>query len=552
MGRWSLTPPTEEELGISRTECYSYGFLWGGLLAISEIERYVLYVCLVASSSSSSSSSLGGCDAFLSTYALWTLRGSILAFANEITSGWLTDFLSSRRHRQLIRQLLLFMLVATILMIYLIIATPLEARTSGLSSMVVAEVLLHLNHFAMIQVMSSLWKLFKARIDSTKEHQTLKCQTPSHNSDQENMAAGIVGVVGDVVSEVISGISLTVTVFWIAPMGFITSVKFLCSVQIILLFVVMLFSHSRLLWQLDGVVPAEFQSPQIRSQDPDTFPHHEEEVVQEQPQTPSEEAATKGPLVKEKKIHNRTLLQFLKHTLSKRVDYIWSSSPVLHSFCHSHILILLYGALADPLTLMVTEEAESYTATTTAITTAQVIPHLANWPKCESVLIDLLAQGAILDLVFFVGTILYSGTLLRCPPGVYYGKVLPWLSVLAGCCLFSIPISMRFSLRQLRMFLLASCQVIIYFFNSFDYYVLTTSTRSKYYGVVMSFYALIQHGLNFLTVTLMSIKVQVPALLAWCGVLLLASAWHGWHFRKVFSATNWADDPSSSSEDLDK
>lgn len=185
---------TNGDLPIGLGERIRFALIWGLNLAQQDFEKYLLYFLLTRVSSPP-------CD-YVSVYSLWILVASIIAYPVNVLSGWLTDYLSSYQNHVLQASLVLqtgfFWAMFGMLL-----------RRNGFW----AQVFYQLRQAAMVQSMTSVWKLIKIRLDV--ETQRSWARNPAAVKvgrllDTENVVVSGIGNTGDLVSEVVEVLALVV------------------------------------------------------------------------------------------------------------------------------------------------------------------------------------------------------------------------------------------------------------------------------------------------------------------------------------------------------
>ena len=179
-----------------------------------------------------------------------------------------------------------------------------------------------------------------------------------------------------------------------------------------------------------------------------------------------------------------TLLNFVE----TRFAYVWKTKSVFHTLTHSFTILLLYSIISNPLTVLIMRYNSEANTAFKAIETGTIaeLPTRNNF--CSGLVLDLVWQGAVLNVIFVVGSAIYAVTLTKCPPRLYYAYCQPMLFLVTGLCVF-VASSFRSSAIFFLM-LLSTSQVIPYYLNSFNYFVLSTATHADFYGFTTTCYAL--------------------------------------------------------------
>eukprot|EP00727_Mastigamoeba_balamuthi_P008982 m51a1_g4706 hypothetical protein (541) ;mRNA; r:254125-256817 len=508
----SLSPESETVASPSpalpRPLCLRFGLLWGACLAQWDFEKYVLYGLLAS-----------GERGFVDTYARWALASTFVSIASELLNGLVADLVRPALQRLLLVVLSFAELAA---MCGMVAATLCSWGGWWAQSLYVARQL------CMLQSMSGVWKLLKASMDHRR---SAAGGHRAHDSDAENHVTGLVGITGDLSSEAyefavlgaltLSGAPFAACVRLLAAAGValsVANVSLTLHVALCALPATALLGHRRphrAAAASAPVAPAVPSAPAAHVPSPSPSRQH----------TPTCECAER--YVADAAAEQGGRRGGLGRWAGKRARYVWQTPAVRHSFAHALLNFFLYGAIAYPVTLLATEEGADPAAPSSVL------------------LRDLVQQGATLNAVFLLATGLYSRTLLRCPPSRYYRRALPALCVVTGACTLALT-ALRLG-KAARMVLLSVSQVLPYFLNSYDYYVLCTAVREEYYGAVMSAYALVSHGVGVVFTALMGADLPLGALLAACTALLAASAWHGSLMHKHFAAPDWASASGSTS-----
>lgn len=185
---------THGELPLGQAERIRFALIWGINLAQQDFEKYFLYFLLTRISDPP-------CD-YVSVYSLWILIASIIAYPVNVLSGWLTDYVSKFQNHvlqiSLVLQTLFFLA-----MFYMLLKG--EALW--------AQVFYQIRQAAMVQSMTSTWKLIKIRLDV--EIQRSWARYPSSVKvgrllDTENVVVSGIGNMGDLVSGIVEVVALVV------------------------------------------------------------------------------------------------------------------------------------------------------------------------------------------------------------------------------------------------------------------------------------------------------------------------------------------------------
>jgi len=457
-----------------RDDCGMLGVAWGFLLAAGDFRQYLLYavLCVAAGMNASATGVL---------YAAWVARGSVIALVWELLlSGWATDLMRLSQHR-----LALFLLPPIDALAFaaaaLLAFASASATTTAAVQLVTAEVFYHLSTMAHTQATTSLWKVLKLRLSGG-------------TSDREQAANSVVSAIGDVVAEVFEALLLALSAL-LAALRPVAMVGIVGSCMAVLL-VLSVASCMRVLSTVQLVSPLD--NTAYEGSPSPTPPLHQEHVTQ-------------------------------KFRVPEWLRSVVSRPPLLHSFIHAQVGLLLYGLLGTPLVLALATNGKP---------AAKEAPEPGR--SCSGMVTDLIAQGAVINVAFLFGAVLYSAAILRRPPRSYYGVV---LLVVAGITMFAllmVPIVSVLVWEFPRMVVVSACQVVVYHLNTYDYSVMTACMPSCHYGRISSVYAAATHLLHLVNTFLLWSQAPLRIIVFLGALLLAVSALHGFWMRKLFIKSDWS------------
>lgn len=594
---------TKGELPLGKCERVLFALIWGVNLAQQDFEKYFLYFLLTRISNPS-------CD-YVSVYSLWILVASVIAYPVNILSGWLTDYLT-RFQNHVLQVALVLQTAFFVAMFYML----LERDAFW------AQVFYQIRQAAMIQTMTSTWKLIKIRLDV--EIQRSWVRHPSSVKvvrllDTENVVVSGIGNMGDIVSAVVE-------VFTLAIFYLLTKFLTVRNVGIGLFATSLFFNVVPLLLSL-GISRKDLVSPLQEGYSfiPEDGTSTSASTVASATSSISNygdfgkeaDASAKGGSVMAEDapflLASRSALEpsagygataaasassnqhinagydvrgigggssssgsggssyggmgiedelgaqiladddfvapepeyYGKHGTGrlhnawgwvwKRLRYIATTRPVVNAMCHSLLVTFLYYFMAYPVTVLInTEDNEE------ALSSESNPATVSNF--CHNTLVNLLRQGAILMLCYFVLSLVYMAFLVRCPPRVYYTFILPFLSLLTALSLVIILLMRRSIKKYILNFVISIAQIIPYYINSYSYYVLNTSIRQDYYGFVQALYALFTQAILISTNFSLYYSVPEVILVGVCLLLIVFAALHGFLMKSIFKNPDWADE----------
>lgn len=223
-----------------------------------------------------------------------------------------------------------------------------------------------------------------------------------------------------------------------------------------------------------------------------------------------------------------------KPAASSLLELSSGNAPLMHSFWHAQVGLVLFGLLGSPLNLAL--------ATSVPLPSSPSPLKLANTaePKCPGVVVELLAQGAIVNVSFLAGAVLYSATMLKRTPRAFYGMLLNSISGLTTVALLAVPLVSLLHGSILRLLLVSVSQVVVYHLNSYDFSVLTACTPANRYGAVMAVYAAVSHILHLLATAAIWAHLSAGSIIVMCTLLLAFLATYGHWMRGLFLRQDWA------------
>ena len=183
---------TTAPLPIGFLERLRFGLIWGLNLAQQDFEKYLLYFLLTKVAEPA-------CD-YYSIYSEWIIIAAIISYPINILSGWLTDYTGKFQHR--VQQIALGL--QTLALFGLIISA-----LSGHSQW--GQFFYQIRQAAMVQSMTSVWKLLKIRIDVENARAWVRdpdSMAGGRALDVENVVVSGVGNFGDISSEGVEMVTL--------------------------------------------------------------------------------------------------------------------------------------------------------------------------------------------------------------------------------------------------------------------------------------------------------------------------------------------------------
>ena len=176
---------TTAPLPIGFFERLRFGLIWGLNLAQQDFEKYLLYFLLTKVAEPA-------CD-YYSIYSEWIIVAAIISYPINILSGWLTDYTGKFQHR--VQQIALGL--QTLALFGLIISALAGHSQWG-------QFFYQVRQAAMVQSMTSVWKLLKIRIDVENARSWVRdpdSMAGGRALDVENVVVSGVGNFGDIASE---------------------------------------------------------------------------------------------------------------------------------------------------------------------------------------------------------------------------------------------------------------------------------------------------------------------------------------------------------------
>jgi len=468
---------------------YKFGFLYGFNLSQQDFDKYILYFLITQVTNSC------GFDSY---FALWLLINSIITFPGSLFSGWITDYTEKIQNRTFQISILLQTLLQ--LAMILLALFPIQY------SLLLISIAYQIRQVAVLQSATSMWKLVKIQleIDFMLSHETQR------DLLEENKIVSRCGNYGDLISDFCEVVALG-ALYFLSSYGYF---------DFFLIFIII--SSIGLSFNIAALI-LSFTCHKI----PDNFnitnkrlpqKHISDDEVLADPSPKEEDLILPDNVLKPKRsflgkcrtIYNDIIIRFA---------YLYHGTIVLHALLHALLGLFVYNFVEYPVAL---GEAKDNT------------DHINKTPSsfCGGYLINLLMQGAILNISFFIGSILYALTLVKCPPKTYYKWVLPLLVIITACVIGVLLLD--FHSHLLLSILIAIGQIIPYYQNTYDQYVFTTYVREEYYGFIYSLYNFTTQIIYNITAVLLSREIRLPVIIVICIVLLGLSVFYGFFIYRKF------------------
>lgn len=566
---------TNAPLPIKFWERLRFGLIWGLNLAQQDFEKYFLYFLLTNVASPA-------CD-YYSVYSEWLVIAAAISYPINILSGWLTDYTGKFQHR--VQQIALALQT---LALFGLIGCALTGHSAW------GQFFYQVRQAAIIQSMTSVWKLLKIRIDVENARSWIRdpdSMAGGRALDVENVVVSGVGNFGDIASEAVE----------MGTLGTLYLMSFYCKVETlaIVAYVITLILNIIPLLLSFTVRTKDLRIPPIpalvkRAMEGNSYGTGGDDLTNRKgndvPQENSSAAADGGegeednvvllessgnssvpsavigegaPSKKSRfdssrKYESQSILSSgdepseadraedaqatWKDRLYEgwiwvwvRVKYTFVTMPVINTMVHSVCVLIMYYMMTYPITLLInTEDKESsYSDEAT----------LDNY--CHGTLSSLLRQGVILMACYLVLSFMYMALLVRCPPRVYYKWIIGILETATGLALVGI-LLFRNAMPGVALNLLVSfAQILPYYINAYTYYVMNTAIRQDYYGFILAIYAFGSNAVLIGADYVLYLQVNAYVLVVVC-IIFMGITWaHGFMMRRLFYDPNWAEKASS-------
>ena len=523
-------------LPLSLWERCKFGMIWGLNLAQQDFEKYLLYFMLTRCGDPA-------CG-YLELYSEWLLVASIIAFPVNIVSGWLTDFTSERQHR--VQQGSLLLQTVCLAGMY-VLATTGHGRW--------AQVLYQVRQACIVQSMTSVWKILKIRLDVVTQQAYLRDPAGGDErlKDVENVVVSFVGVFGDISAEVIEMAALGACLLLRARLGVaaMSVAMALMSLAMNVVPIVLAFTVTT----RDLTLPMSEIAFDALRHGADPAATERDALLRAQATAQRRRARLYA-----RPCGTRAAQRVRRGArwLWRRLRYMCTTPTVINTALHSLTVLLMYNILTYPITLLVQTETSSdasllpppaLSSSTSTSTSTSADDGTASF--CHGTLINLVEQGVVLQLCYFVFSLLYMLFLVQCPPRIYYIFVQPFLVVVTAASLVAILLWRARMPHLLLTVIVSVAQIVPFYINTFTYYVFNTAVRQDYYGVVLAVYAFGSQTMQVIVSYILYSSVAVQLLVFICGGLLIVIVIHGVAMNKLFYNPNWADQASSSDDDDD-
>jgi hypothetical protein len=468
-----------------------FGCLWGFQVCQQDFEKYLIYFIIT--------NATFDCE-FDTIFASWLLVNSFITFPGSLISGWVTDYTSKKQNRTVQISVLLqtvFQLVMILLSAY---RNP--------YSLALMSFAYQLRQAAIVQSGSSIWKLVKIHLEINH----FLSQESERNPELENAIVSKIGNYGDMVADCSEIIFLGIA-YLITNAGYIsfnqTFIAMSCysmGLNCMVLFISFTFRD------IPDYLQSKKQIPQEKH-DSD-----EEEITVDELNTEEE---VKRILPTKSKTTFIRKCKDVYYFLAIRFGYLIRASIVLHTLLHAMLGLVVYSFVEYPIAL---GEADDNASTENRDPIS----------FCGGYLTNLLMQGAMLNIAFLIGAILYGLTLVKCPPKTYYKWVLPILilstALIVGLLLLDVLPHYATSI------LVAAGQIIPYYTNAYDYYVFTTYAKEEYYGFLYALYNFLTQVIYNITAIVLSNEIPLSTIIISCVALSGLSFFYGIFIYRKFKA----------------
>ncbi|KAH3743119.1 hypothetical protein Pelo_15488 [Pelomyxa schiedti] len=421
-------------------------------------------------------SSSGGDCAFLNMYSNLLLATNILLVGVSLICGWFSDATATKQHR-----VLQFCSLSNLLLLLG------EILSSVFYFQVGIWVCFLIRQVFIFQIMTSVWKVLKIRLTISNSH------TP-HSLDAENTVSNSCGNTGDITC--VSTNIFALGVVTVLPLGFKGSLFVLCG------------------WGTAVATTLWILSMTISSRD----------IQEIEKITAGGDPAAK-PATQSCKSAKTCLFDVLRG-LKTRFLYLWNTPHVTHILIHGIITWAVYLLVTYPVTIF---EA-------VARTTSEEAPTLEN--QCNQLLPQLSLQGLIINMCYLITAYLYRIFIVDCPPYRYFKFLFPFLaivnSVLIGLLLLHIDTVV------IQMCVITGAQVIPYYLQSYDFYVLNTAATEEFLAFVLSVCWFFQQLSNVGMTLILSLGFSLWVTVILCLGLIIFALLEGAIWMPPLFKGNWA------------
>jgi len=468
-----------------------FAVLWGIELAQQDFEKYLIYFLI--------SNATSGCE-FDTVFASWLLVNSIITFPWSLISGWITDY--TQRYQN--RTLQVTCCIQTVLQLSMILLSIYPNQFS----LILMSISYQMRQATIVQCMCSIWKLAKIQL----EVDFLLSHELERDALEETRIISRVGNYGDMVADVaeIIGLGMLFIISKNRIFSFFYTLAAISAVSLCYNVIVLLISFNfRDIPDYLHLAKSKFQAKHDSDEEITVDEANTEEEVARI--LPAKNKASSSCIAKCKTVH---------YYLKVRFQYMIRSPIVLHATLHALVVLVVYCFVEYPIALGEADDNASQD---------RDLPGF-----CGGYLTNLLMQGAYLSISFFVGSILYGLTLVKCPPTAYYKWVLPLLLAITGVAVGILLLPKKPA--YLATFLVAVGQIVPYYMNAYDYYIFTTYVREEYYGFLGSIYNFSNQIIYNITAILLSNNISLSMIIISCVCLSGVSLFYGWFIYRKFKA----------------
>ncbi|KAH3742965.1 hypothetical protein Pelo_15643 [Pelomyxa schiedti] len=436
--------------------------------------------------------------------------GTVLAIPTSFVSGYISDTIPTKQHI-VMKVTSLCQLICQTFSIWLIFM-----HTSWAS--VLAGWFYQMRQAMFSQSMASIWKLLKMRLNFIEM-----------SSDEKNALSNSISNSGDLFTELFE--FAFILPMFLFPMSVSTVLFLACSASMIanIILVIIVFFYIRVFYY--GLISKQTDN-------------------EEQDNQKTTSCGLSFCYEQVRKV--RTIVVDCAH-------YITTTGVVLHTLVHTLGFMMLYVLICYPFALEAVQKSSggkmnsllNQTATipaakSDAIVTVEavLIPTRENF--CGGLVLDLMKQGFVLNIVFFVASIVYSQTLSDIAPRVFFKRINPVLLAITAGCLISVSLLNRVVGSTPALVVMSTAQVIPWYLSSYSYVTFNTAVSSENYGVTTMVYSLGQQLIYVVGTYLMSLYVPLWVLLVMCLGIVAVLVVHSLYIAPLFFSSDWGSSSASS------
>eukprot|EP01102_Stenamoeba_stenopodia_P003905 TRINITY_DN14029_c0_g1_i1.p1 TRINITY_DN14029_c0_g1~~TRINITY_DN14029_c0_g1_i1.p1 ORF type:complete len:332 (-),score=43.68 TRINITY_DN14029_c0_g1_i1:65-1060(-) len=211
-----------------------------------------------------------------------------------------------------------------------------------------------------------------------------------------------------------------------------------------------------------------------------------------------------------------------------RLVQIWNTKIALHALCQSLLLYAFTEIAEYPLSFSLSEEDDDVDSLAS--------PVMGNF--CNNKLSNLVLLAVLDNVVYAVGSVIYSFFFVKMSPNSWFGLSFPVI----GSGVLGVVVSLWYvrGVNKLVAYVLTSCLIVVpYYCEKYNFYFASAVVDEKYFGFLYSGLALSKNILKTI-VSIVFLKAEdhlqqiFSLLLVICAGLVISSILYSAYLYKIY------------------